>query len=393
MIKKYYITLTPFFPSPTNYAGSYVYDQVKAIQELSDFQVIVITPASSGKPVVYNYQGIIVHQVKMVDLPSFILPGLFNSINVKRILDKLIELTNKNLHDIQFIHGHVTYPFGILAVKLAQQIGAKSIVQHHGLDVMSYTNGRFQKGFIRAWNKKWIDKFHVPILNKANWNIGVSQKTLERLKGIPGYVPNKVYVLYNGVNTEKFYPIDGLKNKSKFTIGCVGNFWKTKDQLTLIKAVATLAIDFGLVNLELKLIGNGEMIDSCKKYVKQHKLGYLVTFFETQDHTQMNKFYNSLDLFVLPSYDEAFGCVYTEAYACGIPFIGVEGQGIEELVLPENKQYQLVKPKQVDELSEKIKYFYQNRDFNPNLNQSIALTDLIMGFLEMLNKNEVHSKI
>ncbi|MNL47954.1 Glycosyl transferases group 1 [compost metagenome] len=95
----------------------------------------------------------------------------------------------------------------------------------------------------------------------------------------------------------------------------------------------------------------------------------------------------------MPSYYEAFGCVYTEAYSCGVPFIGVKGQGIEELILPENMHYQLVGARQVDELSNKIKYFYRNRDFNPQLNQSIAINDLVEDFLNMLKKNEIYNKV
>ena len=49
-------------------------------------------------------------------------------------------------------------------------------------------------------------------------------------------------------------------------------------------------------------------------------------------HEKLLDFYNQLDLFVLPSYYEAFGCVYLEALACGVPFIGIKGQGIGDVV-------------------------------------------------------------
>ena len=50
----------------------------------------------------------------------------------------------------------------------------------------------------------------------------------------------------------------------------------------------------------------------------------------------MNNFYNSIDLFVLPSYYEALGCVYLESWATHTPFVGVEGQGISELIIDED---------------------------------------------------------
>ena len=71
-------------------------------------------------------------------------------------------------------------------------------------------------------------------------------------------------------------------------------------------------------------------------------------------------FYNTLDLFVLPSKYEAFGCVYLEALACGVPFIGVEGQGIEDIVNCEHKKIQLIEEGSFNDLSKLIYYFYSN---------------------------------
>ena len=41
-----------------------------------------------------------------------------------------------------------------------------------------------------------------------------------------------------------------------FTIGCVANFWKLKDQITLIKAVEILLLN-GL-KIEVKFVGTGK---------------------------------------------------------------------------------------------------------------------------------------
>ena len=46
-------------------------------------------------------------------------------------------------------------------------------------------------------------------------------------------------------------------------------------------------------------------------------------FKEELKHTDLNIFYNQLDLFVLPSFNEALGCVYLESWATNTPFIGV----------------------------------------------------------------------
>ena len=122
------------------------------------------------------------------------------------------------------------------------------------------------------------------------------------------------------LNISKFYPIDLDKNKI-FTIGCVANFWEIKDQITLIKAVELLS--FKGENILLRLIGSGPKLDECCNYVKEHNLDSIISFESEKEHSALNIFYNEIDLFVLPSYYEALGCVYLESWATNTPFIGI----------------------------------------------------------------------
>ena len=80
--KKKYIIISPFFPSGESHVGSYVYDQAKAIIDLRKYDVEVIKVTSvftSEKD--YNFKGINVKIFKVLDLPFFVFPGLFNFIN------------------------------------------------------------------------------------------------------------------------------------------------------------------------------------------------------------------------------------------------------------------------------------------------------------------------
>lgn len=388
MKKKHYIIITPFFPTADSFVGPFIYDQVKATAKESDYEVSVIKVVHKGDVKAYTYQGVQVHPVKICDLPSFMLPGLFLKQNINRLITTLNTITNNNLNTIEFLHGHVTYISGVLAVGIANKIGAKSIVQHHGLDVMSYTNGCFQNQILKKINSFWINRFHIPFLNRATWNIGVSQKTLNELHAINGYKPTQEYVLYNGVDSQKFHKINGVKDSNSFTVGCIGNFWKTKDQLTLIKAFHHFIRVHRITNASLKLIGKGVTLKACKAYVNKNNLQENIHFLDTVDHTALNSFYNSLNLFVLPSYDEAFGCVYTEAYACGVPFIGVSGQGIDEMVLKEHKSKQLITKSNTVQLEDLLYQYYTHNYKLLPLAQEHDIEVLIKGFLKRLQRVE-----
>ena len=98
-------------------------------------------------------------------------------------------------------------------------------------------------------------------------------------------------------------------------------------------------------------------------------------------HEDLPKYYRSLDLFVLPSVFEGFGCVYTEAYACGVPFMGVIGQGAEEVIMLNERDKWLIKPHDIDGLANLIERHYLNRD-QQTLCKPIDIDDLIKGFLK-----------
>jgi len=341
--KKIYLEITPFFPTEESFRGPYVFDQVKAIARNSDYEVIVIKLISFYDKVSvkeYEYQGVKVYNFKVLDFPSSILPGLFHDINNYRLKKFIQNTIGIVMFDVAVIHSHVIYPAGALGVALGNEFGIKNFIQHHGLDVFQRDNGRILKGKLRELNIRYMHQKFLDIVNTTDLNIGVSQKVMDHLESIKGFTNDKAYILYNGVDITKFYRKENVDRLKNFTIGCIGNFWPLKDQMTLLKALSILVED--AKDLKVKFVGSGPTLQACKDYVAQHHLEECVEFLSEIDHTELNTFYNSLDLFVLPSYYEALGCVYTEALQVGVPIIAVKGQGIEELIKKEDRKKSLI---------------------------------------------------
>ena len=166
-------------------------------------------------------------------------------------------------------------------------------------------------------------------------------------------------------------------------IGCIGNFWPLKDQITLLKALSILIKEKEILNIKIKFVGSGATQKECKDYVRSNHLEGYVNFLSEVDHTELNRFYNSLDLFVLPSYYEAFGCVYTEALQVGVPIIAVEDQGIAEVIHENDKKNYFIKKNDFRMLSEKILFFYKQKNYEINYNLDINL--FIKDFLLFIN--------
>ena len=337
-MKKIYLVITPFFPDENGMGGSYVFDQVRALMDVSDYRVVVIKPDSMfHKPADYVVNGVEVYRFKDFTLPSHAWPNrLCDWMSEKAMFNKLKSL-NINTEDIAVCHTHVTsLGHYALAVK-RRNPNTVSVVQHHGFDVMSVTDGRLAN---YEWHKNLCIRYGVKICNAMDLNVGVSQRTLEYVKECKGCNLKREYVLYNGVDTNIFHgPRTGTPGQ--FTIGCVANFWELKDQMTLLRATKRL-VEKGVQNLKVRLVGTGYMRETCENYVREQELSDFVSFENEVLHDKLPDFYRSLDLFVLPSYWEAFGCVYTEAYACGVPFVGVKGQGIAELFSPEEADKWLI---------------------------------------------------
>lgn len=351
-----YIIITPFFPSINSFRGSYMLDQAKAIQSNPGLNVKVIILSSFFHKSYGNYEieGIKCITFKLLDFPSFIFPGFFNFINQFRLKRFLFNHKIFSSNTTIF-HGHINYPCSNILVYLSKIYKCKTILQHHGLDILQKNTG-ITLPFLKSIQNAFILNRFKRDSKKIDFHIAVSSHVKDQIIKIFPILEKNTIVSVNGVDRKKFYfDLNTQKDSSKFIIGCVANFWKLKDQMTLLKAVNILTKE-GVKNIQINFVGNGETLSKCKSYANKHDLD--CKFYDNIKHSKLYLFYNQIDLFVLPSFYEAFGCVYLEALACGVPFIAVKNQGIEDVIKDKHKKYQLINKESAKELSTLILYFY-----------------------------------
>lgn len=384
---KYYLCITPFFPTKESFRGPFIYDQVKAIERNSEYKVVVFKPYSFRfKEDDYEFEGIKVYRFTDYTLPSNILPNsISNRLTYRSFLKKIRDLGIKP-EEVAVIHSHTIDTANIAAWLKRDYPDVYSIIQHHGFDVAAETNGILSK---YSWHKKICRKYASQLCNTVDLNIGVSNKTLEYVKELPDINLKDSYVLYNGVDTTKFYPKNKKNKSDEFIIGCVGNFWELKDQMTLIRALEEI-IKNSSNNLEgkeikVKFIGTGPTRKGCEEYIEEKGIQRYFEFIDSLPHNKLPYFYRGLDLFVLPSYSEAFGCVYTEAYACGVPFMGVKDQGISEIIPYSEKDYWLIEKEDYNNLANLIIRF-SNISKSQSLSVSFSIDDLISSFINFIQQ-------
>ncbi|MBL1178381.1 glycosyltransferase family 4 protein [Pantanalinema sp. GBBB05] len=219
--------------------------------------------------------------------------------------------------------------------------------------------------------------------------IAVSSQTKQNWTKI-GYEPEKIDVVLNGTDINKFQPAEnldavrsqwGVPQQHKI-ISYVGRLDKDKGLETLITAFA-LALKTnsnahlliaGKPLLHISPINHRESPEECRKY--EQSLEQLVADFGIQNQvkflghiTNTEALYQASDITVVPSrWPDPCPRVVIEAMSCGTPVVASRMGGIPEVLTGEFDS-QLVEPEQPQRLADTLSQVMTWRDHNPELGQ------------------------
>ncbi len=114
-------------------------------------------------------------------------------------------------------------------------------------------------------------------------------------------------------------------------------------------------------DIRLVIAGGGDLKESYQSLVNSLGLSKKVIFAGFVSDSDLPRFYNLADIFVLPSIDrsEAFGIVLLEAMATNVPVIASDLPGVRSVV-DKKQNGLLVKPGNVDNLVLMLKYLLDN---------------------------------
>lgn len=188
--------------------------------------------------------------------------------------------------------------------------------------------------------------------------IANSKATKETLLAHGVVNPEKITVLYNGLDTQAFEKkAEGLEVESKrlFMIGSAGRFSPEKGHAQLLEAIALLKAKNQPV--KLLLAGKGPLEVELKAQADALGIRQEVDFLGFQE--DIRPFMQSLDVFVLPSHWEGFGYVLVEAMASGVPAVGFSVGSIPE-VIAHGKTGLVVTEKTSQALAESLEKLIEN---------------------------------
>jgi glycosyltransferase involved in cell wall biosynthesis len=211
---------------------------------------------------------------------------------------------------------------------------------------------------IEAWEIK--NSLKIKSFKEAKMIIAVSNYTKERLISQISDVREKIFILPNAVNGEKFYPHEKPQNllseynlsKNDKIIITVARLSASEKYKGYDKVITSLSyVIREIPEVKYILIGDGNDIERIKNLIKELKLENRVIL--TGRVENLLDYYNLGDVFAMPSKGEGFGIVFLEALACGKPVIAGNQDGSVDALLGGELGI-LVNPDNINEIAKAI---------------------------------------
>ena len=235
------------------------------------------------------------------------------------------------LDRLRLVHAHRTFP----EAAAARTLRAPLIVTVRVSDMLSATKSRSRSSVIRQ-TLHHADAIITPSVRLAEFvrDMGIKKPT--------SVIPNGIVVPEQRPDTSPLrHPTrQGRNSGGRLRLLTVARLDRNKRVDAVIAGVAT-ATAMGL-DCELRVVGDGPLRRRLEVQGQELGIEQRVHFLGRLPHSDVWDTYRWADAMVLLSEYETFGLVYAEALMCGVPVIGMAGQGLDGMV--ENGKHGLMLP-------------------------------------------------
>jgi 1,2-diacylglycerol 3-alpha-glucosyltransferase len=305
---------------------------------------LIFTAGNEDKNYKYN------ENVEVVQLKGFTLPTYKDYKIVIPFISRALKYLKNFNPDIV----HVETPFGIgyIGIRLGKKLNIPIVGTHHTFysdyvkHLLFFDLNLFRK--INDWFTAWF-------FNKCDIVTSPSQALLHELKRIG--VKRDVIRIPNGIVISKFKKKKDLRKdyNIKKSVMYFGRVSYEKSIDIVVKAMAIVQKKYP--DAIFIVVGDGPNLEDIKKLSKELDVKSLFTGFKVGQELIDNIYV--ADIFVTASKSENQPMSILEAMACGRALIGVDAKGVPELIVDKQNGL-IVKPDDIDELAEKIKYLLED---------------------------------
>lgn len=253
------------------------------------------------------------------------------------------------------LHAHYATSFGFLGALCDHH---PFIISAWGSDIFSFPKkSPFHRGLL-----DWI-------LDKADYLCSTSHVMAQEMYSHLE-LSQKIDVIPFGVDVHQFAPPEGTHTEfSRKVIFGVAKYLQPVYGLDLLlKAFAQLdKIDPG--KALLKIAGDGPELSRLQLLAARLEITEQVEWLGAMPNAEIARFYQDLDVVVVPSRQESFGVTAVEGSACARPIIASRVGGLPEVVI-DSETGIMVEPENVEKLVEAMKFMIDHPEERVRMGQA-----------------------
>jgi glycosyltransferase involved in cell wall biosynthesis len=266
--------------------------------------------------------------------------------------------------DALWIHGYARW-FHWVAMISGKFLGIKVLIRDEATLIStqrSWLKKIAKRAFFSLLNRLCDGFLAIGTLNKEYYrHYGIER---ERIFSVPYTVDNDFFqenIANFSSNKETLRSSLGLKS-NKPVILYASKMTERKRAIDLLEAYIRLSPDGSEPEAYLLFIGDGEMRASLEK--RANELAWnSIRFLGFQNQTDLPKYYDLCDVFVLPSFHEPWGLVVNEVMNAGKAVIASDQVGsVPDLVKNDQNGY-IFQAGNIDELSQSLRDVLRNKNF------------------------------
>lgn len=195
-----------------------------------------------------------------------------------------------------------------------------------------YLPSRFARFARKPWHIRiFLTTIETFAFRAADRIMVASQGDQQYVCGHYYIAPNKISVIPNSIDTDRFQPRTKDLEKETLSLLCIARLVPQKNLVNLLQALVTIS------DIHLRIIGDGPLRGKLVAFAQHYQLP--VEFLQPVPNNDLPRLYQRADIYIQPSLYEGSPKTILEAMSCGLPVIATRVSGITEVITHEETGY------------------------------------------------------